>query len=85
LIHSATFQVDGVFQIEGRGTVATGELTSGLLKRGMKAVVNGKQTEVMELETFNKKIDLLEVGIAAGVLLSNLEKTDVSKGNIYFE
>ncbi len=82
--YNATFQVEDVFSIQGRGTVVVGKLTDGLLRKGMKATVNGKQTEVMEIEINNQSIDSLAVGTPAGVLLSNLEKTDITKGNIFF-
>ena len=82
--YNATFSVEDVFSIQGRGTVVAGKLTDGLLKKGMRAIVNGKQTEVTGIETNNQSVDSLTAGTPAGVLLRNLEKSDIPKGNIYF-
>lgn len=82
--YNATFQVEDIFSIQGRGTVIIGKLTDGLLRKGMKAVVNGKQTEVTEIEINNQSVDTLSVGNPAGVLLKDLEKSDIQKGDIYF-
>ncbi len=83
--YDATFSVEDVFSIKGLGgTGVAGKVTDGFLKKGMKAIVNGKQTEVIGLEIFNQSVDSLTVGTRGGVLLRDLEKSDIPKGNICF-
>ena len=68
----------------GRGTVVTGKLTDGLLRKGMKTSINGKQSEVLAIEAQNKSLETLTTGSVAGLLLSNVDKNDIQRGNSYF-
>lgn len=80
---SAVFISQDVFSIKGRGTVLTGVLKEGMLRKGMKANINGKEAEVAGIEGFRKSFDegisssdeAAQKGI--GVLLKNIEKEDV--------
>ena len=82
--NQATFLTEDVFSIVGAGTVVTGKLTDGLLWRGMKSVINGKQSEVLKIESQNKSIESLTTGISAGLILSNVDKGDIKNGTSYF-
>ena len=84
--NQAAFQVEDVFSIAGRGIVITGKLTNGFLTKGMKAIINGKQSEILSIESHNQLLESLTTGTPAGLLLSNIEKNDIQKdGNYFFE
>lgn len=83
MISQATFQVEDVFSIQGRGIVVVGKLTNGIAKKGMKGVINGKQSEITSIEAENKSLESITTGMPAGLLLSNISKDDVQKGNTY--
>lgn len=83
MISQATFQVENVFYIQGRGIVVVGKLTNGIAKKGMKGVINGKQSEITSIEAENKSLESITTGMSAGLLLSNINKDDVQKGNTY--
>lgn len=78
------FQVEDVFYIDGRGTVAVGKLIEGTARKGMKSIVNGKQSEILTIESQNKNLESLTTGVPAGFLLSNIKKDDIQKGNTYY-
>ncbi len=77
------FQTEDVFSIEGKGTFVAGKLIDGVIKKGMKTVINGKQSEVLAIESQNKLLESLTTGVPAGLLLSNIKKDDVQKGDTY--
>ncbi|GEM_PF-6030883 len=83
MLERVIFQVEDVFSIEGRGIVVVGKLIDGVAKKGMKTTINGKQSEILTIESQNKNIESLTTGIPAGLLLSNIKKDDVQKGNTY--
>ena len=68
--NQATFQSEDIFSIMGIGTVVTGKLTEGFLRKGMKTTINGKQSEVLAIEAQNKSLESLATGAIAGLLLS---------------
>ncbi len=82
--NQATFQTEDVFSIMGRGIVVTGKLSNGFVKKGMKAIINGKQSEILSIEAHNQSLESLTTGTPAGLLLSNIEKNDIQKGNNYY-
>lgn len=84
MTQTISFLAEDVFSIKGRGVVVTGQLQSGTLFPGMKATVNGKPTQVADIETFRKKIDNLQPGINAGIMLPNLERNDLTSYIAYF-
>lgn len=83
MISQATFQVEDIFSIQGRGIVVVGKLTNGIAKKGMKSVINGKQSEITSIEAENKSLESITTGMPAGLLLSNINKDDIQKGNTY--
>ncbi len=83
MIDEAIFQVEDVFSISGRGIVVAGQLIQGVVRKGMKGIINGKQTEILAIESRNTSLESLTVGMPAGLLLSNIEKDDIEKGHTY--
>jgi elongation factor Tu len=78
--------VEDVFNIEGRGTVATGRVERGILKKmdeveivGLKATA---KTVVTDIEMFRKLLDSAEAGENVGVLLRGTKKEDIERGQV---
>jgi elongation factor Tu len=78
--------VEDVFNIEGRGTVATGRVERGILKKmeevelvGMRATV---KTTVTDIEMFRKLLDEARAGDNVGLLLRGTKKDDVERGMV---
>jgi elongation factor Tu len=78
--------VEDVFNIEGRGTVATGRVERGVLKKmeeveivGIKPTV---KTVVTDIEMFRKLLDEARAGENVGVLLRGIKKEDIERGQV---
>jgi elongation factor Tu len=78
--------IEDVFAIRGRGTVVTGRVESGTLHVGdtvkietwdgvIKAVVTG-------IEMFRRRVKQANVGDIVGVVLRDVAKEDVQRGDV---
>src|SRR5467141_3416445 len=78
--------IDDVFNIEGRGTVATGRVDRGILKKmGEVELVGIKptaKTVATDIEMFRKLLDEARAGDNVGVLLRGLKKEEVERGQV---
>jgi len=78
--------VEDVFNIEGRGTVATGRVERGVLKKMDEIEIVGlkdtAKTTVTDIEMFRKLLDTAEAGENVGVLLRGIKKEDVERGQV---
>ncbi len=78
--------VEDVFNIEGRGTVATGRVERGILKKMEEIEIVGirdtKKTTVTDIEMFRKRLDTAEAGDNVGVLLRGIKKDDIERGQV---
>ena len=78
--------VEDVFNIEGRGTVATGRVERGILKKMEEIEIVGikdtMKTTVTDIEMFRKLLDTAEAGDNVGVLLRGVKKDDVERGQV---
>jgi elongation factor Tu len=76
--------VEGVFMAEGRGTVLTGKIETGIIKLGDPLeLVGGREvisTICMGLEMFRKALESAEVGDNVGVLVRHVKKQEVRRG-----
>ena len=82
---AAELAVEDVFTITGRGQVATGVVTTGIIRVGDAVVVlraGGPvaETEITGIEMFRKRADEASAGTMIGVLLRG--KTDVTRGDV---
>jgi len=80
-------QVEDVFTITGRGTVATGRVERGQLNSGEEVEIVGladesKKTVVTGIEMFRKILDYAEAGDNIGALLRGIAKTDIERGQV---
>jgi len=78
--------VEDVFNIEGRGTVATGRVERGILKKMDEVEIVGlkdtTKTTVTDIEMFKKLLDTAEAGENVGILLRGIKKDDVERGQV---
>ncbi|GIW66624.1 MAG: hypothetical protein KatS3mg095_0522 [Candidatus Parcubacteria bacterium] len=80
------FQADNIFQIEGRGVVATGTVKNGIISKGMVTNINGKTAIIEAIEFFDKISEIAKPGDNCGLLLKGIEKEDIKTPmTIYFE
>ncbi len=79
-------QVEDVFSIEGRGTVATGRVERGKGKVGDEVELVGlrdtQKTVVTGVEMFNKTLDECVAGDNVGILLRGLKREDIERGMV---
>ena len=78
--------VEDVFNIEGRGTVATGRVERGILKKMEEIELVGirdtVKTTVTDIEMFRKLLDEARAGDNCGLLLRGIKKDDVERGMV---
>ena len=78
--------IEDVFSIEGRGTVVTGRVESGILKVGEEIEIVGikptVKTTCTGVEMFRKLLDQGEAGDNVGILLRGTKREDVERGQV---
>ncbi|ODV58828.1 translation elongation factor Tu [Ascoidea rubescens DSM 1968] len=79
--------VEDVFSISGRGTVVTGRVERGELKKGEEIELVGHNDKpikatVTGIEMFKKELDKAMAGDNAGVLLRGIKRDDVKRGMV---
>lgn len=79
--------VEDVFSIAGRGTVASGRVERGTLKKDSEVELVGKggdiiKTKVTDIETFKKSCDESRAGDNSGLLLRGIRREDVRRGMV---
>jgi len=79
-------KVEDVFFIRGRGTVAVGRIEQGTLSTGDEVdIQRGDSTRrvvVAGLEMFQKTLDQAGAGDNVGVLLKDVGKDDIQRGDM---
>jgi elongation factor Tu len=79
--------IEDVFSITGRGTVVTGRVERGVLKKMEEVEIVGlsdkpKKTVATDLEMFRKLLDEVQAGDNVGVLVRGVDKEDVQRGQV---
>ncbi len=78
--------VEDVFSIEGRGTVCTGRVERGIIKKMEEVEIVGirdtQKTTVTDIEMFRKLLDEGRAGDNCGLLLRGLKKNDIERGQV---
>jgi elongation factor Tu len=78
--------VEDVFAIEGRGTVCTGRVERGIVKKMSEVEIIGirptAKTTVTDIEMFRKLLDEGRAGDNVGLLLRGTKKTDIERGQV---
>jgi len=78
--------VEDVFSIEGRGTVVTGRIETGIVKTGEEIEIVGihptAKTTCTGVEMFQKTLNEGRAGDNVGCLLRGVKKEDVERGQV---
>ncbi|WP_319380265.1 elongation factor Tu [Thiomicrorhabdus sp.] len=78
--------VEDIFSIQGRGTVATGRVETGVIKVGEEIEIVGIRptttTTVTGVEMFRKLLDQGEAGDNVGILLRGTKREDIERGQV---
>jgi elongation factor Tu len=78
--------IEDVFSITGRGTVVTGRVERGSLKKMSEIEIVGihdtRKTIATDLEMFRKLLDEVQAGDNVGVLLRGIDKDEVERGQV---
>jgi elongation factor Tu len=79
--------IEDVFSIKGRGTVVTGRVDRGTLKKSEEIEIIGLRdksvkTVVTGIEMFHKELDSADAGDNAGVLLRGIVREDIERGMV---
>jgi elongation factor Tu len=81
--------VEEVFSIPGRGTVVSGRVERGLLKKDTEVEIVGAtdsgnpiKTKVTDIETFKKSCDESRAGDNSGLLLRGVRREDIRRGMV---
>jgi len=78
--------IEDVFTITGRGTVVTGRVERGQLKKMEEVAIVGihptRKTVATDLEMFRKLLDEVQAGDNVGVLLRGIDKEEVERGQV---
>ncbi len=79
--------VEDVFTISGRGTVATGRVERGIVKKNEPVEIVGLKEEktptvVTDIEMFHKLLDFAEAGDNIGALLRGIDKKNIERGQV---
>ena len=79
--------VEDVFSIPGRGTVASGRVERGVLKRDADVELIGKgdeiiKTKITDIETFKKSCEDARAGDSSGLLLRGVKREDIKRGMV---
>jgi elongation factor Tu len=78
--------VEDVFAIEGRGTVCTGRVERGIIKKMSEVEIVGirptAKTTVTDIEMFRKLLDEGRAGDNVGLLLRGTKKSEIERGQV---
>jgi hypothetical protein len=79
--------VEDVFSITGRGTVVTGQVSSGEVRVGQRVTIvrEGQEvgaSEVTGIEAFRSMKDVATAGDTIGLLLQGVSRSDVHRGDL---
>lgn len=78
--------IEDIFSIQGRGTVVTGRVETGILKKNEEVEILGiketQKTTVTDIEMFNKFLDECQSGENVGLLLRGIDKSKVQRGQV---
>ena len=79
--------IEDVFSISGRGTVVTGRVERGVIKKNEPVEIVGladekKSTVVTDIEMFHKLMDYAEAGDNIGALLRGIDKKSIERGQV---
>lgn len=76
--------IENVYSIPGRGTVVTGRLNRGVIKKGMECEIVGYnkffKTTITGIEMFHKILEEAQAGDQLGALIRGVKREEVRRG-----
>jgi elongation factor Tu len=84
------FPIDDVFSIKGRGTIVTGRVVRGTLRKGKELDIIGLRNETIKkvvggIEMFHRELESIQAGDNAGILLRATDRDEVRRGMVLAE
>lgn len=77
--------IETIHVITGRGTVITGKVEQGCIRINDELEIVGKTikpTTCLGIETYKKTMEYGEVGDSLGILIKNIKKNEIKKGDV---
>jgi selenocysteine-specific elongation factor len=76
--------IDRVFTLRGIGTVVTGTLTGGQLRREQKIVVKpgNLETRIRSIQSHGRELEVAEPGMRTAISLPDISVEQISRGNV---
>jgi|TARA_B100000315_G_C14537455_1_gene569177 elongation factor 1-alpha len=88
---SMRMPVQDVYEITGIGTVPVGKVVTGVMKKGMKAIVlpgrtgKGIEGEIKTIEAHHELMDEAVAGDNVGINIRGVGKKDIARGDVICE
>lgn len=79
------FKAEDIFTITGRGSVVTGVVLRGNVKYNDVVTVNDMQATVVGIESFRKQVNVAKEGDRVGILLKEIKRNQVKKGDFLYK
>ncbi len=82
-IENPRMAIDRVFSLKGIGTVVTGTLSNGILKKSESVLIYPKElsSTIRNLQVFGKDVDEVLGGQRTAINLRDIDKSQISRGN----
>jgi selenocysteine-specific elongation factor len=76
--------IDRVFTLKGVGTVVTGTLSGGVLRRGQSVIVQprGTITRLRSIQSHNSDVEIAQPGSRVALNLPDVETSAISRGDV---
>lgn len=73
------FMIDHCFSVKGKGTVVTGTVLQGRIKKGDEIELPeiGFRNKIKSMQMFRKDIETIKRGDRAGILINQLDSAEV--------
>jgi len=76
--------IDRVFTLRGIGTIVTGTLTGGCLRRGQQVVVypTNHETRIRSIQSYDQEVEVAHPGMRTAVNLPDLRVDQIKRGDV---
>jgi selenocysteine-specific elongation factor len=78
------YPIDRVFTLKGHGTIVTGTLFKGSItvEDELEIYPEEEKVRVRSLQVHNRKVERVDAGQRVGINLANIEKREISRGDV---
>ena len=76
--------IDRVFTLRGIGTIVTGTLTGGCLRRGQQVVVypTNHETRIRSIQSYDQEVEVAQPGMRTAINLPDLRVDQIKRGDV---